>query len=591
MFKRFGPLYPACVLLSACGGGGGGSVASTGTPATAPAAPAEATPGTGTNSALTGTLASETFANKAVTGSASYSKTAGLSSQSTASATLSIAYFAGTNSYAVSSGGVSQTFAQADRDALSNAQVTVYKKVAGNVTDTLSLTNPGTSGALTYKYVGSGFWQRTTDSASNTSATVNGFTYGAVTPDAAVPRSGNASYSFDLLGTHVYDDSPVSLGGTGTMLAQFGPNTLAFSGTYKEVRPDGTVVVPNGLPLSGSGTIASAGNGFTGTLKLFTLTETLDGRFYGPAADEFGASFYGDGSVGTLIGRRDATLASSGGTTSFTVKSASRRATYDSSGKTAPLAGDNVWDVKTFAVDTAAGQRTVTDLLGGSAIFPDSSKVASESDANITTYRVTNGTQTDSLTLFNQGSSNTQLALTYSSFGYWRQAKPSADPTRTDVSERMFTYGVRSASDFVPKSGTASYAGVIFGHGAATSVGGPQYQLGGTGHVDFDFGTQKFSASLDPTLTNTATTVTSPWFRMTVSAGSITFANVGTVGTNVPAAAIFSGQLVASNVVAGTLDGNFYGPNLEEIGAVFRANSTFAGSGVEVVGAFAGKKQ
>jgi len=85
--------------------------------------------------------------------------------------TLSVSYDATSKDYTISVAGRSQTFAPGDINASksSSSGATVYIKTSGSTTDSLTLTNAGTSGALTYEYVGAGFWQRTVQGAGTVS--------------------------------------------------------------------------------------------------------------------------------------------------------------------------------------------------------------------------------------------------------------------------------------------------------------------------------------------------------------------------------------------------------------------------------------
>ena len=298
-------LAAACASLAACGGGGDG-VASTPTPPAPPPAP---------NTSLLAPLGTETFVNDATTGNVNYPKTDEYGTATSGPSTLTISYDAPSSRYTVSTTGRSQTFTSSNIDtALSNAQIAVYKKVNGKVTDTLTLTKPGTSGALTYKYVGAGFWQQTTDGSTAVSGTLDSFTYGVKTPDASVPRTGNASYSIDLLGTMAWGDTLMALRGNGTMTVDFAASNLNFTGNYYETNANtGGTNGPN--QFGGAANLSTSANALSGKLFLhngFTppMVADLTGRFYGPGAEEVGAAWnYADpiskiAGTGTITGRK-----------------------------------------------------------------------------------------------------------------------------------------------------------------------------------------------------------------------------------------------------------------------------------------------
>ncbi len=192
----------ACALLSACSGGGGGGIGgapapTTGgtspTPSPGPAPTPTPTPAPTPNTSLLALTNSETFATDGTAVSASYPST-GAGTVTAGSPTIAVAYDAANGSYTVTSGSRSQSFRPTDKDAAnSSAQLTVFQRTTGDVTDSLTLTNTGTSGAYRYQYVGGGFWQQTRRSNNAAAGTVDAFTYGVRTPATAVPRTGSAT--------------------------------------------------------------------------------------------------------------------------------------------------------------------------------------------------------------------------------------------------------------------------------------------------------------------------------------------------------------------------------------------------------------
>lgn len=125
--------------------------------------------------------------------------------------------------------------------------------------------------------------------------------FGMPTPNVAVPRTGSANYTLDLLGR---------VGGTGTGKVDFGAGTYNFSGTLKgssSSSPDATTTFSG--TFDSTGTLTSGANGFGGFINVSTkyvvvgsatvtsLTETtayrgeLTGLFFGPQAQELGGLF------------------------------------------------------------------------------------------------------------------------------------------------------------------------------------------------------------------------------------------------------------------------------------------------------------
>ncbi|HKX87740.1 MAG TPA: hypothetical protein VJM13_00900, partial [Sphingopyxis sp.] len=250
--------------------------------------------------------------------------------------TANIVYDATTQGYTLTVNDRSQTFLPADIDpGQSNATITVYVRTAGSTTDSLTLTNAGTSGPLTYRYVGSAFWQRTINGLTSISGNVDALVYGALTAANAVPRTGQAHYELGLLGAFARSGGVTSVSGDGAMQVDFASGRLAA-----DVRLGNT-----GGSWQGTGTVASTGNGFSGDFASFIsdrqYTGQFSGHFFGPGAEEAGAAFHGrsagDGSVfvGTIMGRR----AGLGSNASFDTMSkpeffsiGTNRITFDSTG-------------------------------------------------------------------------------------------------------------------------------------------------------------------------------------------------------------------------------------------------------------------
>lgn len=585
----------ACLALAACSGGGGGGGAVSTLPAPSPSPTPTPTPApSGTNSALTGTLVSETFATDASTGTVNYPKSGAPGTASAAVSTISVAYDAATSSYTITAGSRSQQFGPANIDASTTGpQITVYKRVSGTTTDTLTLTKPGTSGSLTYQYVGAGFWQRTIDGTTAVSGTIDSFVYGVRTPATAVPRTGSASYAVDLLGSQAYLDQPVSLRGTGTMSVRFGENSFSLSGSYNEINPS-TGAFNGSYGFNGSGTLSSTANSLSGTMQMgiigqpLALTGAINGRFFGPAAEEVGAAFQtsnsqGLAATGAIIGRRadGAGIGNLATATTFDTYGTSMGYTVNGSGRVVGFAGSNSADAPlSFRVDPAAGTRTVQPIVGSPGSFGTANLVASAGVPNFSVYRVTSGTRTDELLLYTVGASNTQLVLSYASFGQWRAITPGSTAGTSNVLDRFFAYGERTSTGVAPVTGSARYDGVLFGRAVAFNgimpMDSPQWQVGGTIRLDINFAARTYTGTLNPTLTDLSSNITTPWQAFALG------------GTYNPSAA---GALNGAVFFGQSLNGRLYGPNAEEAAGDFYVNAPFgAFTNVLSVGVFGARR-
>lgn len=585
---RAGLAMSCLVAVSACGGGGGG-VGSTPPPPASPPPP----PPSNANTSLEGTLLSESFTNDGAAGTVNYPKSGAGGTTSAAAANLSFIYDATTRTYSVTEGSNNQSFAPGTKDAaLSNSQITVYKRTSGTTTDTLTLTNPGTSGALTYKYVGGSYWQRTNDTSAAVSGSLAAFTYGVETPDASLPRTGNAVYPLDLLGTSAYVDAIVSLRGTGQMLVKFGSNSLTYTGTYIEVQPNGT---SNNFPygFTGSATISSSANQFSGPISVANgMTGTANGRFYGPAADEVGVSFFatnpnaGISTVGTLLGRYQ-TGGISGISKKYLLSSVNGiylNYSVDSNNNFLAFGPNGFYIVNSIEFDAASGNFTLVELGGRTAVFSSANRNAAASTSVFDVYEKASGSTKETLTLLKLGASNTALALTYSSFGIWRSTDAAAVAGQTQVYYRPFAYGQPTPTGLMPTSGTATYNGILIGGGTSGTVGGPTYDLSGTTRISIDFAASTLLGDISPTLTRvsdgTATVLSKSHFFANLLSSPQFFSNIGpnTYG-NDPLA------------ISGAISGILFGPDASEIVGSFRGQVGIPGDPLIFVAGAYGAKQ
>jgi hypothetical protein len=334
------------LMLAACGGGGGGGPVSTPPPAPAPApapgpspsptptpvpAPSPSpsptpSPGpspspsptpsptptptpVGANDDLLAPLASESFLNDAAFGSL-HAPLVGEVTNDSGAVSLTISYNASTQTYSLTDGARSQTFTSANIDpSQSDALQTTYVKTLGTTTDALSLIKNGTGAGQT-RYVGAGFWQRTEEGATAVDGRFTAFTYGVQTPDPAMPVNGAASFDVTLLGARSWSTKVWALGGNGVLNIDFSNGGMQGFGSLSEVDLD-TGIVSTGYGWRTFAMLKSGTNNFLGAMYLDTFygEAQLKGSFYGPAAQEVGAVWWGDSpdfsaTSGALIGKR-----------------------------------------------------------------------------------------------------------------------------------------------------------------------------------------------------------------------------------------------------------------------------------------------
>ena len=116
------------------------------------------------------------------------------------------------------------------------------------------------------------------------------WSHGRTTPASAVPTSGNARFTGQVVGLYV---SPAGTGSSAradlNVDANFSTRTLGFTSANTTVQG---VANPH-LNLSGTLSYAQGQNNFAGTLgnASGTLAGTSKGQFYGPKAEELGGAF------------------------------------------------------------------------------------------------------------------------------------------------------------------------------------------------------------------------------------------------------------------------------------------------------------
>lgn len=614
-----------CFALAACGGGSGGGVNSMPTPVPAPPAPPPPPPPpppSATNENLINLVASQSFTNDAAAVSGTYSTDGQLPANlARTGLPLNVSYDVATLSYTVAVQGRTQTFRPQDRLAAeSTAEQTTYERVTGTTTDSLTLTNAGTSGRYRYTYVGGGFWQRQVQTGTTINGTFDAFAYGLGSPGSAVPTSGAAAYDFDLLGVVGAANAPApnGLNGSGRLLIDFDAARLTVSGTATEV--DGISGTPIGTnALTGSADIAG-GNGFTGVLTYdrfgVPYVGNLAGRFYGPAAQEIGAAVhgtsqgqgFGQGGVfaAALIGRKDPngpgvnqSLLRLVADQSFVTQSARVTTEVDPASGLARSYSQQEPTQFTGSGSIGPGFRyinsstsySVTDStpqlgqIGGTdTIFGPGQLLATQPDSRFTEYRTTNSTSGTVLRLYRPGGGNTQIALSYASFGIFDQTSTPDSNGRNRVDRLYFTYGIPSTA--FPRSGSASFTGAIHGRAGSTTLanspGSDLFDVGGAFAFNFDFAADSLSGTFSPTGTNIRTGAALAFGTYNVSNGRGPQSTGGG----------FDGSLsLAGAGVTGAFKGRFFGPLANELAGTFVIrepidnNTQFLG----ISGAFVGR--
>jgi hypothetical protein len=531
-------LLSVCLGLTACGGDGGGSVASTPTPP----------PPAGANANLLDPLKSETFANDAAQATLTVASS-GAVSGSAAPATATFVYDASLQTYTMTVGSASHSFGPGDVDAaLTNSAQTVYETKSGNTTDSLTVTKPGTSGRFTYEYVGAAFWQSTTiNSGSSGNGALYALAYGEPTPSTATPTTGQAQYGVDLIGAYSYGNQVNGITGQGTVQVDFAQGALVVNGLLDS----------SAGSFAGYGKLSSTG-AFSGTFDvnaLASMTGTVNGRLYGPQAQEIGGTFSAtDGTniaAGAIIGRQETPTPTAG---DFSTISGSQILGADQVSQSGTAAGK----IGTMDVALVAGGNG--DILGlftkdyTYAVQPSGIWPAQETGSLATVAAASNGAK--GAIFIPTGTPYVQVGAYYDNTG----ATPYAD---------TFTFGFDTPDAAVPRTGFAGY--VVSLQGLLTPAGGQAGVVYGSGVVDVAFGTGAVTTSGSLTKANS-----------TIAVGNL--AGTGTLSSSANA---YSGTLglTGTETLNGNFQGRFYGPSAQDTGAVFAASGT---DGTQLTGAMTG---
>ncbi len=584
----FGAFVSLALALGGCGGGGG-DVVSTPVPTPTP---------TATNTSLQNLKVSENFSNDAVLGKASY-PTSGASGTVTPStiAALTVSYNASTQTYTLSDSTHSQSFPTGGIAPAAGSSPVFTQKNGAN-TDTLTLFDSASNGSSATKYVQAGYWQRTTQGSSIIDGVIDAFTYGITTTDADVPRTGQAGYDLILNGVFAVPyQSPTALSTTGTMQVNFATGAISFTGGY------------GSSSFGGSATLASGSNSVTGTMSTNGGTSALTGRFYGPAADEFGASFYmnpndGSSTIGTLIGYQDASILLPGqGLANLTAPT-----TFNSGYFIAPNAqssnssGAWLYSLLQYTPATSTYNFSATNLNNSSntgllgplsdfSVGPGQLE-STQSDARFSVYDVSQGTNTAKVLIYNTGAANPELQLTYASFADVATTQHDANGNPTITTHEYIPFGVGTPQNQLPRTGTATYSGYMYGSGITSGSGIqnlPQDPASVSGSVSMVFApasASPISITFNPTAVDLTT-----GSAIALSTGVTV---LGTINTN-SASASFSATGNSPTGGVNTVYGTFYGPSADETAGIWsmrleNRTSPQTGFYISAAGAFAAKK-
>lgn len=569
----------ASLALTACGGGGNG-VSSAGS--TVPVG-SGGTGGSGgsppTNSTITDLIVGQTFTGDATISSTRIGTGDGVVTTTAQKRTsLEVRYDAVTKSYTVSTDGRSQTFAPSDIQPGSAPGETRYQK-HGAGTDYLTLvTTPYYGTGTSNRYVGMGYWQHNDIAGGTQAMEFATFTYGLGTSASGVPRSGTAAWATDIFGLLTTPGQELrTVQGRGSFDVDFGAGVFSAFANLDEfdlITGGGRV---GSLRFRGGGQLRS-GNGFSGDFSYAsgrsgTLGGSIAGQFYGPSAEEVGATFNatGNGAVltGAMTGQRDLSLTPATQTL-LNIQSAERLGTTMANFMIVKRDGETGFsDVKAFSGNSAfvaVAPGGVTEISNGSLSYVVKAEdIVADGRTNFTTYRPATTSDAE-YAIYKVGTANNELALTYLSFATWTRTTTNLGQTSVDM--RYLPFGIATPAELLAaRTGSGRYEGVVYGSGA--SLSGASYDVTGSSRFDVDFTNASYSGGL--ALNGKAPN------------GSVTdfgsFAFSGALYEGALTRAGFEGKLAAFNYI----EPRFYGSGAQEIGATFQLSTRLSGQPDDVL--------
>jgi hypothetical protein len=472
---------------------------------------------------------------------------------------VTVSYDASSQSYTITGQAGTQTFAAADLQSTSTVQ-TIYQKSTASTLDRLTLVEDLPTWPKAPLYVALGFWQHNAlDASSNLVANIDVFSYGMDTPAAGVPRTGQALFDTDLfaIGT-ITGGAPLEMVGSGRFDVDLSLGRFTTTGAMTASNLATGLALSNSFTLSAGGSLSSTDGTFSGLASATSSTTlpatgALSGRFYGPNGQELGAAFSLTDSSGAV--------AISGGlvgtTNTTTAPNAVSLANLPSGNQLLNAEEvDNIFSSSTSAFTAATPASSAAGVTvnknGNVQVGPATTTVVNFTPADVVSGAAPNFTRyqhtaafPQTLDLYNGPSTNTELALTYSNFGYWTAISGGT------TTQSWLVYGATTPTGYIQaRTGTATYSGVAYGTASAGIPSNPtQTALSGRSSYSVNFGNQTYVLSMNLGSTG----LSSSDFGSYVIGGQIAHGNTAFI----------------DGAYAGNINTQFYGPTADEVGSVF----------------------
>lgn len=478
-----------------------------------------------------------------------------------------VGYDAESASYTVQAGDKTFVFATGDL-IVDSSNLTRFEKTVDGVTTTFEIDWGSDTPWLTKTdFVKLGqLVARQEDIASGTETfEIVDMAFGLPSLAVDVPTTGSATFRLSLRGsrTSTIDDQPILMTGNGEALVDFSSGQLDFSGKTADFTVDGNGVhyTDRNGELTGTATISSDTKAFAGTFEITTgasgtYTGDIDGSFYGPEANEIGGLFYGaNGSLyyslafaGFALPEVSANDTLDGLTGQTRLESVRRIAELPD--PTPEFEEEPIGEHITYDADTQT--YSVFDMLGDSGFGP-ANRTPSKDTADTVAYgaaeRLVDGKATYEINLFDGEADG--IELTYASFMRVLETETDLDGSIVGKRAIYYAFGKATPPDHLPRTGTASYSGSLFGD--VTDGTEILSALVGTSSLDVDFARQSLTASLTPVATNLD--------GVAENFGTFSFSGLIDSFTATFDAALNGGS--------GSMAGRFFGSEAQEFGATF----------------------
>jgi hypothetical protein len=492
-------------------------------------------------------------------------------------ANASLAYDAATDSFTLKAGTENVTFGPGDV-TINSSNLLRYEKAEGNTTTQLTLDWGMRSEWTTApQYVALGQLisrQRNIATGIDRYSSID-FAFGYPSEASAIPRSGSASYALSFTGTRSSSvtEHLLQMMGSGMAVVDFSTGTLDISGktaSFNFLGP-GILGTESEGTVTATAAITSGKNQFTGTFTAQggasdTYEGSLTGSFYGPEAQDIGGTLYGTSGplfyslafagYGLPETSPDDTLANLEGSTRLQTVVTSvdlpARESLDN-----PLGEKIIYDADTQTY-TVGGRESAVGFVFS---FGPANRLPAQDAGDLRAYgashAVVDGKVQYSIGVFDGATDG--IELTYASFMRVLGTRTDMDGNVTGQALDYIGFGIFTPPDQLPRSGSATYAGRLFGdiHNDTKLLA----SLTGQSELSVNFGAGTMAAALFPVRVDAGGTSTALGrydFSGSIDAYASAFSGAWTGGT-------------------GSLVGRFYGDAAQEYAAVFNIQDPVAG--------------